>query len=167
MRKMLMIAGLLCVLGVAGVQAAGKKPATATAAPTNADALHPCTENCDTREGGYDWAEHYAIASADECKGQNAEFVAGCKDYVGEVARPRQGRADMQRREDGDQGPERDRYQGDDRGRYQGGERDGPRDEQDGDDDSYDDNDNNNDEDDDGSYDDEEEDDDDGGTYHA
>ena len=155
MRKILAIAVAVCALGVAGVEAAVKK-APATQEP---DPLHPCTENCSTREGGYDWAEHYAIANAADCKGKSVAFVDGCKDYVTDIARPRDERderdqryhaeRDQQYRQYGrDERDQRDEYQDDDS--YE-------------DDNDYDDNDNDN-------YDDGDDDDDDDGapgTYQA
>jgi hypothetical protein len=129
MRKTLTIA-LLLALGAGGAWAAASKKAPAP----SADALHPCTEDCTTRQGGYAWAEHYAIADAANCKGKSVAFVDGCKDYVADLNRPPRARND-------------DRYEDRNDGRYD------DRYDDDGDDEDYDDDDNyNNDDDDDEEY---------------
>jgi hypothetical protein len=188
MRKVLTIVALLCVLAVAGVQAAnqaGNKQAAASSKPAPAaktdDALYPCTQDCNTREGGYRWAEHYAIANATDCKGKSVAFVDGCKDYVAEVDRPgdRRTRADGRERYGdtrygenryGDDRSENDRYRDDRDDRYRDDRYGDDRYGDERDDDGYDDNDNGYDDDDgydDGDDDDDDDDDAGAGRYSA
>jgi hypothetical protein len=140
-------AAAIAVAALPGAAAARAAPAQQEHAPT-----YPCTSDCKSREGGYRWAEHYAIDNLDRCKGANQQFIDGCRDFVNELAA--RGNNDEDDNDYGHNGRSRNDYgqSGNDYGRgreeygrgrddYSRGRDDYSRGDNDSDDDGYNDND--------------------------
>jgi hypothetical protein len=50
-----------------------------------------CTSDCSGHEAGYEWAEEHGIDDPDDCDGNSASFVGGCRSYAEEQAMSEEG----------------------------------------------------------------------------
>jgi hypothetical protein len=41
-----------------------------------------CADACSKRDSGYEWARQHAVTDPDDCSGDSAPFVEGCRSYA-------------------------------------------------------------------------------------
>lgn len=59
------------------------EPATGTAGePTSTFGGYPCLDDCSENKAGFQWAAENSITDPDNCTGNTAAFIEGCRVYA-------------------------------------------------------------------------------------